>query len=291
VSSTERDITVAARGGFLIPLAWCAGLPVLVLFILSGRGFAWDFASPLSAVTMGAGYLGGLAMLGAAIRLRRWVDVRVAYTSTLLLMVSMLAVTLRYRGQTHLGGGDVVAFCYAWGWLLVHVAAVVAGVILLVGQLRAPGRPSPRAEPRFWFTVLPVVVVAVIGWLVGLMALAFPARIAEHWPWPVSELDVSALGVWALVFGVGSALAIREGDPDRQRAGAINYLVAGLAAVIGMLRYAGEVHWSSAYAWMYLLSMIALALTGAVGWLMAGPAELWTSPRSINALSRVRPGD
>jgi len=196
-------------------------------------------------------------------------------------MVSMLAVTLRYRGQTHLGGGDVVAFCYAWGWLLVHVAAVVVGVVLLAGQLRAPGRPSPRAEPRVWFTVLPVAVVAVIGIGTGLLALLFPLRVAQHWPWSVSELDVSALGVWALVFRVGSVLAIREGDPDRQRVGAINYLVAGLAAVIAMLRYAGEVDWSSAYAWLYLLSMIALALTGAVGWLMAGPAELWTSPRRL----------
>jgi len=283
MSSTERHITAAARGRFLIPLAWCAGLQVAVLFVRIGPAdwFTWDFVSPLSAMTMGAGYLGGLAMLAAAIRLRRWVDVRVAYVSTLLLMVLLLAVTVRYRGRTHLGGGDIVAFGYAWGWLLVHVAAVVVGVILLAGQLRAPGRPSRRAEPRVWFTVLPVAVVAVIGGGIGLLALLFPLRLAEHWPWSVSELDVSALGGWALVFGVGSALAIREGDPDRQRAGAISYLVAGLAAVIAMLRYAGEVDWSSAYAWMYLLAMIALTLTGAVGWLMAGPAELWTSPRRV----------
>jgi len=56
---------------------------------------------------------------------------------------------------------------------------------------------------------------------------------------------------------------------------------AGLAAVIAMLRYAGAVDWSSAYAWMYLLAMVALTLNGAVGWLMAGPAELWTSPRRV----------
>ena len=55
MSSTERDITAAARGGFLVPLAWFAALQVVVLCILSGRGFAWDFASPLSAMTMGAG--------------------------------------------------------------------------------------------------------------------------------------------------------------------------------------------------------------------------------------------
>src|SRR3954470_7306041 len=182
MSSTERDITAAARGGFLIPLAWCAGLQVVVLFVLSGDGFAWDFVSPLSAVTMGAGYLGGLAMLGAAIRLRRWVDVRVAYVSTLLLMVLILAVTLRYRERTHLDGGDIVAFGYAWGWLLVHVVAVVAGGLLLAGQLRAPGRPSLRAEPRIWFTVLPVAVVAVVGGVVGLLALVFPLQVAQHWP-------------------------------------------------------------------------------------------------------------
>jgi len=264
-----------------VPLAWCAGLQAVVLLVLSGQTFAWDFVSPLSAVTMGAGYLGGLAMLGAAIRLRRWVDVRVAYVSTLLLVVLFLAVTLRYRGRTHLGGGELVRLGYAWGWLLVHVVAVAGGVFLLAGQLRAPGRPSPRAEPRAWFTVLPVAVVAMIGLGIGGLALLDPRPVAQHWPWPVSELDVSALGVWALVLGVGSVLAIREGDPDRQRVGAINYLVAGLAAVIAMLRYAGAVDWSSAYAWMYLLAMVALTLTGAVGWLMAGPAELWTSPRRV----------
>ncbi|MFI5893068.1 hypothetical protein ACIA5D_23460 [Actinoplanes sp. NPDC051513] len=279
MSPSERDMTAAARGGFLLPLAFCAGLQVLVLFVLGGRGFAWTFRSPLSAATMGAGYLGGLAMLVAASRLRRWVDVRVAYMSTLLLMILMLAVTLRYRGETHLGGGDIVAFGYAWGWLLVHIVAVIAGVALLIGQLRAPGRPSPRAEPRVWFTVLPVALVAAIGGATGLLALIFPGSVAGMWPWPVSELDVSALGAWALVFGLGSVLAIREGDPDRQRVGAINYLVAGGAAVVALLLHAGEVTWASAYAWLYLISMIALALTGAVGWLMAGPAELWTSPR------------
>jgi hypothetical protein len=279
MSLLERDTTAAARGGFIIPLAYCAGLQALVLFVLGGRGFAWAFRSPLSAATIGAGYLGGLAMLVATSRLRRWIDVRVAYASTLLLMILMLAVTLRYHGETHLGGGDIVASGYAWGWLLVHLVAVVAGVILLVGQLRAPGRPSPRAEPRVWFTVLPVALVAAIGGVVGLLALVFPGFVMGRWPWPVSELDVSAFGVWALVFGFGSVLAIREGDPDRQRVGAINYLVAGGSAVLAMLLHAGEVRWSSGYAWAYLTAMIALTCTGAVGWLMAGPAELWTSPR------------
>ncbi|WP_433299137.1 hypothetical protein ACQP2F_45390 [Actinoplanes sp. CA-030573] len=274
----ERLLTPSARGGFLKPLAFGAGFAVLTLFVLGGRPFAWDFRSPASAGAMGAGYLGGLAMLTATVRLRRWVDVRLAYGTTLLLMFLMLGVTLRHRGSTHLGGGDVMGFGYAWGWLFVHVATVIVGVVLLVGQLRAPGKPSARVEPRAWFMVLPVAVVAVIGTAIGVLALLFPAAVAPRWPWPVSDLDVSALGVWALVFGVGSMLALREGDADRQRVGAINYLVAGGAAVVAMMRSAGEIDWSSAYAWMYLIAMLALALTGLVGWATAGPAELRTSP-------------
>ncbi|BCJ43407.1 hypothetical protein GCM10010168_42830 [Actinoplanes ianthinogenes] len=273
-----KDVTPAIRAGFLLPLALCAGLQVLLLFVLGGRGFAWTFTSPLSAATMGAGYCGGLAMLVSALRLRRWVDVRVAYLSTLLLMILMLLVTLRYADQTHLGGGDIVAFGNAWGWLIVHLLAPVVGAVLLVVQLRAPGRIPPREFPRLWFTVLPIAVVAVIGTGVGLFALLRPAAAADAWPWPVSELDVSALGVWALVFGVGSILAIREGDPDRQRAGAVNYLVAGTASVIAFVRYLGEVRWDNTLSWIYLVLMILLALTGAIGWLMAGPAERWRSP-------------
>ncbi|GAA4594663.1 hypothetical protein BJY16_001388 [Actinoplanes octamycinicus] len=272
-----KDVTPAIRAGFLIPLTLCAGLQVLLLFVLGGRGFAWTFHSPLSAATMGAGYCGGLAMLVCSLRLRRWVDVRVAYLSTLLLMILMLLVTLRYAGRTHLGGGDLIAFGNAWGWLIVHLLAPVVGVILLVLQLRAPGQNPPREFPRLWLTVLPIAVVALIGTGVGLFALLFPATAADRWPWPVTELDVSALGVWALVFGVGSILAIREGDPERQRAGAINYLVAGVASVIAFLRYAGEVRWDNSLSWIYLLLMILLSLTGAIGWLMAGPAERWRS--------------
>src|SRR5262245_2085343 len=86
--ATERPVLPALRGGFLIPLALCAGYQAVVLFVFSGPSamwFAWTFTSGLSAATMGAGYVAGLAMLVSALRLRRWVDVRLAYGSTLIL--------------------------------------------------------------------------------------------------------------------------------------------------------------------------------------------------------------
>src|SRR5262245_50779410 len=202
-------VTSALRGGFLIPLALCAGYQAALLLLFSGQSatwFAWTFTSDLSAATMGAGYLAGLAMLVSALRLRRWVDVRLAYLSTLILMTAMLAVTLLHVRDTHLLGGELTGFVAAWAWLAVHTLAPVVGLALLLFQIRRT-RPDEREEPRDWVILAPVAVVGVIGTSVGSAAVAFPETTAGLWPWHVSSLEVRALGVWALTYGLGSWLA------------------------------------------------------------------------------------
>lgn len=266
----------ALRGGFLIPLAVCAGYQAVVLFLFSGQSsmwFAWTFTSKLSAATMGAGYLAGLALLAASLRLRRWVDVRLAYCSTLVLMVSMLVVTLLHVGDTHLGGGDLTGVVAAWAWLAVHTLAPVVGVSLFLFQVRL-SRRTERDEPRDWVILTPVAIVGVIGTVVGLAALVFPRTTADLWPWSMTDLEVRALGAWALTYGIGSWLAVWEADAVRLRTGAISYLVAGFASVVALLRYAGDVDWGLG-AWLYLAAMVSLMVLGAAGWWMAGPAQRW----------------
>ncbi|HET6213287.1 MAG TPA: hypothetical protein VFE14_10490 [Micromonosporaceae bacterium] len=187
-------MTAASRVGFLAPVAACAGLQVVVLYLFSG------------------------------------------------------------------GSDALFAFFGAWGWLGVHLVAPVVGLAMLAWQARAPGVVKPRAEPRLWLTLAPVCVVAVIGTGVGLAALLAPAVTAKAWPWPVSTLDIRALGVWALTFGVGSAWAVGDSNPERQLTGAVSYLVAGTASLVALVRYAGEVRWGT---------------LGAAGRLMAGPADRW----------------
>jgi hypothetical protein len=266
----------ALRGGFLMPLAVCAGYQAAVLFLLSGQSsvwFAWTFTSKLSAATMGAGYAAGLAVLVAALRLRRWVDVRLAYISTLVLVIVMLAVTLLHIDDTHLLGGDFTGVVTAWLWLAVHTAAPVIGGFLLLFQIRL-SRTTWRDEPRDWAVLAPVAVVGVIGTVVGIGALLFPHTAASLWPWSVTTLEVRALGAWALTYGIGSWLAVWEADAARLRTGAIGYLVAGFASIVAMACYAGEVRWG-VIAWLYLAAMVSLMLLGVVGWWMAGSAHRW----------------
>jgi hypothetical protein len=266
----------ALRGGFLIPLAACAGYQAAVLFLLSGQTstwFAWTFTSKLSAATMGAGYAAGLAVLVAALRLRRWVDVRLAYISTLVLVIAMLAVTLLHIDDTHLLGGELTGVVTAWLWLAVHTAAPVIGGSLLLFQVRL-SRTTWRDEPRDWAVLVPVAVVGVIGTFVGIGALLFPHTAAGLWPWSVTTLEVRALGAWALTYGIGSWLAVWEADAARLRTGAIGYLVAGFASTVAMVCYAGEVRWG-VMAWLYLAAMVSLMLLGVVGWWMAGSAHRW----------------
>jgi hypothetical protein len=160
------EVIPAVRAGFLVPLAVGTALQVVLLFVLSefsAEVFAWTFRSPLTAATMGAGYCGGLAMLICATRSRYWVDVRVSYASALLLVALMLLVAVAYQRDTHLAAG----LMNAWFFVLAQALAVIVGLVLLAGQLRAPGTASPSHQPRLVVNVLPIAVVAATGIGVG----------------------------------------------------------------------------------------------------------------------------
>ncbi|HEX6682761.1 MAG TPA: hypothetical protein VF062_08200 [Candidatus Limnocylindrales bacterium] len=262
VRDHDRVVTPAVRFGFLVPLALGCGWVGVVLTFRTQAG--WAVGSPLSAATIGACYLGGMAALAVAAEQRRWLDVRTPVLASLILLGLSVGVIWLHRNE------------FPIVWFAVHAVLLVAGLAVLVWQLnpsRAFAKQSPfetgRKERAQWWIAAPVASVALIGTLLGLAVLLAPQRIEPYWPWAASPLDLRMTGVWILALGAGSWFALAEGDPARWRAGAAGCVVAGLLALLALVTHPGEVRWDHLPSRIYAGLMLALAVEGTAAWIRA----------------------
>lgn len=269
-ASAPKPLSEAIRYGMLGPLILASCYTAFVLIPFAGHTasvFAWTMAAP-TAWLLGSGYAGSAVMLCLALRRRRWADARVTVYATSFFMVLMLADTLLGRHTLHLTGGPIIGFFAAWGWLLVHVAAIFIGIGVLGAQARTPGRGTPRSAELPLFVAGPMLFAATWLTALGVLLTIAPSWSVHGWPWTVSVLDVRALGAWCLTYAFATWLTWREGDLDRTRPGLAALVVTGLLGLVGLARYAGHLRDDPA-TWLILLVLVTLLGMGATGYLAA----------------------
>jgi hypothetical protein len=298
-----RPLSPVVRYTMVVPLTLGAVYAALLLTLASshtGVLFAWTM-SPVSATLIGAGYGGSCAMLWlCGARARAWTHARVSVLSSSLFMLLMLAALLLGRGTLHLRGGEVFAVLAAFGWFGVHLVAPLVGAVGLGvqffggGRRRATegGRPErPGAMP--WWIVLPTFCSGLFLAVVCASLFLVPASPARHWPWTVSQLDVRVMAAFGLTFGLAMLGSVGERELRRVRHGMVAMVVTGLLGLIGLLRYADQVRWSSVGAWgvvAVLMLLLGMGLAG-LGLSAVLPEALPPTPRAPSATPSTGAGN
>jgi hypothetical protein len=261
----------------------------LTLFLFPERTdtlFSWTVNPPLTAAFLGAAYLAAFTLEFLSARESLWARARVAVPAVLLFTILTLVATLLHIGKFHFGP-DSSLFTQAgtWVWLLIYALVPVAMSVALVLQLRVPGIDPPRLAPmpswiRIVFTNQSVLMV-----LLGIALFVAPVRIAEmFWPWQLSALTGRAIGAWLVGVGVAAGHMAWENDWFRVRAGALSLTVFGGLELVALLRFAlarpaaydePVVDWGDLRAWIYLLFLLSVLVSGTYGW--------WASRRAARA--------
>lgn len=181
-----------------------AAFAILYLFpATTGRLFAWEIASPLTAALMGAGYLGGAYFFGRVLSGPRWHHVAGGFPAVAVFTVIMLVTTLLHWATFDPGHWPF------WVWLALYGLTPI-----LVTLAWARNRATDPRRPEAGETLLPPAagVVATAAGVVLLAAaagiFARPAAAAEVWPWPLTPLTARVVAGWLALLGVG-ALALR----------------------------------------------------------------------------------
>jgi hypothetical protein len=284
-------VAPAVRIAMFGTLAYACGYNALTLTLFSSDAdlfFPWA-AGPLTAATLGAAYAGALAMCLVAVRATRWTSVRTAIAPTTLSLVLVAVASVVEHRSLRLAGGPVIAFVGSYIWLLIHAALIVCVATALWHQHRVRRRATRRSYtgrlrrrgggPGPAVLRMPLALRATLV-ACGLVALTAGAVLwlrpddAGWWPWRLSPVDARVLGGWAIAYGLGVLLSVREADLWRIAPGLAMVAVAGALAVVALIRYPGGVAWAGAGA--YLAVLVVTGVAGCLGLAAGGP---WRSRR------------
>ena len=267
----QADPPKLSKGMRLILLAasilvLAAGLDLTLLTEQTATSFAWTIQSSITAAFLGAGYLASFLLEFLAYREKTWANARVAVPSVFLFTTLTLVATLLHLDKFHLNSPIFSAMVAAYLWLAIYIAVPIAMLILLIYQIRLQGSTPKRKATLYTWMRLVLAAQGTIMLVTGIILFLSPAIASTFWPWALTPLTSRAIGAWLIGIGVIALHMTWENDHQRNRIAYISYAVLGILQAASLVRYVGEVNWSTAGSWIYLILVISIILTGLYGW-------------------------
>lgn len=159
--------------------------------------FAWGIDPPMTAMTLGAVYLGGAYFFVSAARARAWHAIRTGFVAVGTFATTMGVATIVHWGRfTH----DHVAF-WLWAGLYFTTPFLVWGAWAANQRRARPAAPGEAVLTRGGRRAL--AATGALAVVTGAFCLLWPARAIDVWPWALTPLTSRVVGA-ILLLGVAA---------------------------------------------------------------------------------------
>jgi hypothetical protein len=228
----------------------------------TGRLFAWRIQPAMSAMVLGAAYVGGAYFFVRAGLADGWHTIKAGFPPVALFAGLLgIATVLHWNKFSH----THVAF-----WLWVTLYFTTPWLVLWVWLCnRSHDAPPSGREPMV--PIAAARVIALVGWLAvitGFLLFAFPAKAIAVWPWPMTPLTARVMGA-VLCLGLAGTGSVVD---RRWSSARLAFQVAELMLVLLIgagIRAAGEFDTTRVLTWLFAFGFPALAFgLFAVDWRM-----------------------
>jgi len=274
ISAHEMETGVVKRDALpgsdrILPITRVvAGLvtPVLVLAFLilffapgsSGQRFAWEIKPDLTAMFMGAGYLGGAWFFANVLFGRRWHRVGLGFPSVSVFTVTMLLATI-----LHWARFDINRFPFQLWLALYIVTPLVVPALWLLNRRADPGTPEPGdlAVPGFvrrGYGLLGIGLLAVV--VIGFLA---PDLFIAVWPWKLTPLTARVVAGWGSLLGVAGVVSSRDSRWSAWRLGLQSIFIWQALTLVAAVLRPGDFTRGSLFNWY--VGALAAALASIAG--------------------------
>jgi hypothetical protein len=208
--------------------------------------------TPLNVRFAAAFYLAGALGLILSAAARSAVDARIFVVGFIVVTSLLLVSTIWYWDDFTVHGTP-------WPWLLSYIVEPLIGVFVIAHlRLRAPAEPG-----RHRWSLLFRLQAGVFG-VVGILLLAVPSTVAEHWPWALTSVLGRVYAAIFLAYAVAAVLAAGERRAEAIRPFAASSLcfLAG-AAVASLIHHDRLVSGAPTIVWVACLAIGIVALGAA----------------------------
>jgi hypothetical protein len=207
MNSTDDRILPFTRvvAVIVVPFLWLAFLILFFYPDSSGVRFAWPIKPHMTALYMGAGYLGGSWLFINAIFGKRWHRIQGGFLPiTTFTWFMMIATFIYWDRFVHENLGFIL-------WLILYVVTpFLVPVIWFLNRKTDPKEPEEndvvisstvRRIPKLFSALLLIFIV------VGIVN---PNLIIQIWPWKLSPLTELVICGWISLLGVGAFVMSNE---------------------------------------------------------------------------------
>ncbi len=189
----------------VLPFLWLAFLILYFYPDLSGERFAWAIQPSLTAMYMGAGYLGGSWLFVNTLLGKRWDRVQGGFLPvTAFTWFMMLATFLHWDRFSHGRLGFTL-------WLILYlVTPLLVPAIWLRNHKMDSGEPEQndvRIAPAIRWILRLIAIAAVTFAVVGFIS---PNFAIGTWPWVLTPLTARVMCGWVALLGVGALTMSNE---------------------------------------------------------------------------------
>ncbi|WP_309068865.1 hypothetical protein [Microbacterium sp.] len=255
--STRDDRVLRATrilSAVIIPFLVVASVLLVVLPTQTDVTFAWTIRPPLTAMLLGAAYVGGIWFFTVVCLARAWHLVWTGFPAVVVFATLLGIATLLHVDRFHAGHPSFIA----WAALYATTPFAVLAV-LLVNRRHDDGRPDAvdAVIPRAWAIALATVGGAAS--LTGLVLFTLPQLLIDVWGWALTPLTARVVGAVLTLPGAVGVWMLADRRWSSFRA-IIAAQLASLAVMIAALAVrAQDVDWTRPAAWLFATAIVASA--------------------------------
>jgi hypothetical protein len=255
----DRVLPVTRLVGALLVPALLTAFTILFFFPTeTGRLFAWPVNPTMSAMMLGATYLGGAYFFTRVALGKSWRSVRLGFIPVTTFAGTLGIATLLHWERFTPGHPAFIIWA-----LLYFTTPFLVPYLWFRGQQASRGMPGGSgpiiASGLRWVTGALGVIMVVAS----LILLVFPEVMIGTWPWALTPLTARVMAAMFALPGVVGIGVARDGTWSSAK---IIFEAQALTIVfifIAMARAASEISWGMVGAWTFVGGLLGvLALIG-----------------------------
>ncbi len=264
MQKTDRILIITrVLAAIIIPFLVVAFLILYFAPQQSGQLFAWPVAPEMTAMMLGAAYMGGVYYFSRVVFANRWHRIKLGLLPvTAFASLMGVATVLHWDRFTH----EHIAFFF-WALLYLGLPLVLVGVWLLnrredPGVAEADDVMLPR--PLRWL----LGVVGGVLVIVSMLLFLFPETMIPTWPWRMTPLTARVMAAMFVLPGLVGLGIAQDGRWSAARIILQAQIFSIVLILLAVVLSSGNFDWSQAVSWIFVggMTLILLMLVGITIW-------------------------
>jgi hypothetical protein len=226
----------------------------VILYLFAGHTkdlFAWNIQPAMSAMLLGAAYLGGIVFFWRVARGARWSTVTVGFPAVTTFAALMGLATILHWDRFNHG-----SFAFTVWAILYFVTPFLVPLAWVRNRLTDPG---PQARDLMLFTLARRVFTGsgAVALLIGVALFIAPVPMASVWAWALTPLTARVVAALFALAGVEQLGIALDGRWRAAKALLLSQMVSVVAILLASLACWDQFIPGRAMGWFFVVGMTA----------------------------------